>query len=135
MSLHIYMTSEHMCFGAQFEICRGGVQWHAFGRAEGVVQLLESGEARRKAASGNELQRQQAAAERAHKAVKASRDKKLGRKAAEDALQEDTSGERACSWCVWGRHAAGLTLHDQRVTTRQAMVRESSPIYMCILHI
>lgn len=60
--------------------------------AEGVVELLESGEARRREASGDDWQRQQAASERAHKAAKASRDKKLGRKAAEDALQEDASG-------------------------------------------
>ena len=58
-----------------------------------MVELLESGEARRREASGDALQRQQAEAERARKAVKASRDKKLGRKAAEDALQEDASGE------------------------------------------
>ncbi|KAL3133315.1 putative ATP-dependent RNA helicase ddx60 [Trebouxia sp. C0009 RCD-2024] len=60
--------------------------------AEGVVELLESGEARRREASGADWQRQQAAAECARKSEKASRDKKLGRKAAEDALQEEASG-------------------------------------------
>lgn len=60
--------------------------------AEGIVHVLESAEAERRAANGADSRKEEAAAERARKASKAIRDKKTGRKAAEGALQEDTSG-------------------------------------------
>ena len=41
---------------------------------------------------GTDGRKQAAAAQKAYKAQKATRDKKMGRKAAEDALQEDTAG-------------------------------------------
>ena len=69
--------------------------------AEGLVDLLEDGEASRRKASGGDQRKQEAAAERARKAMKANRDKKTGRKAAEDALQEDSSG----------MHASACALH------------------------
>lgn len=91
-----------------------------------MVELLESGEARRREASGADWQRQQAAAECARKSEKASRDKKLGRKAAEDALQEEASG--GCGTFdpigVWVRHVAWLPQHGYHTIARQATVTD-----------
>ncbi len=63
--------------------------------AGGLVTILEEMEARRREAQGNDVHKLQAAAQRARKAQKASRDKKTGRKDAEDALHEDTAGKKA----------------------------------------
>ena len=51
--------------------------------AEGVELIFE----------GAEASKRDAAAEKARKAAKASRDKQAGRRAAEEALQEGTSGD------------------------------------------
>lgn len=56
---------------------------------------LEEMEARRREAQGNDVHKLEAAAQRARKAQKASRDKKTGRKDAEDALHEDTAVKKA----------------------------------------
>lgn len=61
----------------------------------GLVTILEEMEARRREAQGNDVHKLEAAAQRARKAQKASRDKKTGRKDAEDALHEDTAGKKA----------------------------------------
>ena len=63
--------------------------------AGGLVTILEEMEARRREAQGNDAHKLQAAVQRARKAHKASRDKKTGRKDAEDALHEDTAGKKA----------------------------------------
>ena len=60
---------------------------------EGVLEILEDEEAKHREASGHDPRKLEAAAEKARKAAKASRDRQTGRKAAEDALQEDISGE------------------------------------------
>ena len=63
--------------------------------AGGLVTILEEMEARKREARGGDVHKLQAAAQRARKAQKASRDKKTGRKDAEDALHEDTAGKKA----------------------------------------
>ena len=68
--------------------------------AADIVHVLETAEASRKAAGGADSRKKEAAAERA---MKASRDQKTGRKAAEDALQEDASGQ-AVSSCLLLMH-------------------------------
>ena len=66
--------------------------WNPLCCADGIVRVLESAEAERREASGADSRKEEVAAERARKASKANRDRKTGRKAAEDALQEDASG-------------------------------------------
>lgn len=68
--------------------------------AEGLVDLLEDGEARHREASGGDQHKQEAAAERARKAMKANRDKKTGRNDAQDALQEDAAGMHATAFAL-----------------------------------
>ena len=63
--------------------------------AGGLVMILEEMEARRREAQGSDGHKLEAAAQRARKAQKASRDKKTGRKDTEDALHEDTAGKKA----------------------------------------
>jgi len=76
------------------------VSKHKMGRmstlhAGGLVMILEEMEARRREAQRGDVHKLQAAAQRARKAQKASRDRKTGRKDAEDALHEDTAGKTA----------------------------------------
>lgn len=66
--------------------------------AEGLLRILEEEEVRHREAGGRNERKQEAAAEKAHKAAKASRDKRTGRREAEDALHEGT-GTTACT-CV-----------------------------------
>lgn len=69
--------------------------------AEGVVEILENEEARHREAVGFDARKQEVAAERARKTSKASRDKKTGRRDAEESLHEDVSGKtNGSSLCV-----------------------------------
>lgn len=95
---------------------------HSYVLAEGIVDLLESGETTRREASGSDMHKQEAALERARKAMKASRDKKTGRKAAEDALQEDASGK--CASAILCITQYKLKHYDLSIPARQMMLSE-----------